>query len=69
MENILVLFLATFIIGILSGFGLGALLFWITYGKRVKSYFVVACETIERFDWMIDSLTDDECEENGDGNL
>jgi hypothetical protein len=62
--------LATFLIGILSGFGLGAIIFWITFRKRIKTYFIVACELIERFDFMMDALTEDnEGEDEEDGDL
>ena len=72
MPEYLVLFVVVFVIGIMSGFGLGSLILWCTWGKRIKAIFVVSCELIERFEFMMDAITDDDeedCEDEVDGNI
>lgn len=71
MSEYVILFVVVFVIGILSGFGLGFIIFWVMCNKRMKAYFCVAAEQIERFDFLLESLSDDsnECEDCNDGNL
>jgi hypothetical protein len=51
-------FLLVFVVGILSGFGLGFGIFVFCYQKRAKAYFVCINEMMARFDCQMDIISD-----------